>query len=209
MPELLEPDVARRLLVTAARRQHVAAVHKIVTHERLEYIKQHTDAAALEVILFDLHRHAESTAYIFLLTKLPAAALLSSEAVIKLFLNAAAAHAINALFELCRLPAAQQFDRAAVLQLLQAAVQQGHLSSWFCELPAAQQLGSREVLQLLQAAVQGKPSPLSIPLLCTLPGAELMSCQAVLQLLQAAACSSCAARYQRLRTVQAAGCSTA
>jgi hypothetical protein len=57
--------VARRLLVTAARRQHIAAVLKIVTHHQLRYIKQHIDPATLEVMLFDLRRGATIDAYLY------------------------------------------------------------------------------------------------------------------------------------------------
>jgi hypothetical protein len=53
LPELLEPDVARRLLVTAATRRHVAAVQQM-THQQLGYMKQHVDAATLEAVLIQL-----------------------------------------------------------------------------------------------------------------------------------------------------------
>jgi hypothetical protein len=183
MPKLLEPDVAHRLLVTAARRQHVAAVHKMVSHQRLGYIKQHVDAATLEVMLFDLRRHAMSGAYRNLLTQLPAAAHLSTEAFIKVLLDAAAVHASKTIFVVCRKPAVQQLDTAAGLHLLQAAVKLGHIPRWFCDLPAAQQLSSGEVLQLLQAAVLRGVDTAE---LCRLPGTQELDSQSVLRLLQAA-----------------------
>jgi hypothetical protein len=63
-PELLEPEVARRLVVTAARRQHSAAVHEMVTNQRLGFITQHVDAATLEVILFELQDSSYTDMYI-------------------------------------------------------------------------------------------------------------------------------------------------
>jgi hypothetical protein len=75
---LLEPVETRRLLVTAATRQHAAAV----THmARLAYMQRHIDAAKLEVMLVGLLKH---NACLKLLVQLPAAAQLSSEAVIRL-----------------------------------------------------------------------------------------------------------------------------
>jgi hypothetical protein len=96
MPELLEPDVARRLLGTAATRQHAAAIHQMVTHQQLEYMTQHIDAATLEVITLDL-RDYDNIAYLRLLTQLPAAAHLSSEAVIRLLLSTAARYRTGAV----------------------------------------------------------------------------------------------------------------
>jgi hypothetical protein len=83
MPELLKPDMARRLLVTAATRQHAAAVLDMSIHKQLGYIHQHVNAATLEVMLFELRM---SYAYLDLLIQLPAAAHLSSDAVIRLLL---------------------------------------------------------------------------------------------------------------------------
>jgi hypothetical protein len=83
MPELLEPDVTRRLLDTAAVGQHTAAVEHI---GRLQYMKQHVDAVMLEKMLLWNLKHA---ACLRVLTQLPAAAQLSSEAVTRLLQVAA------------------------------------------------------------------------------------------------------------------------
>jgi hypothetical protein len=199
VPELLNPDVARRLLVTAATRQRVAAVCKMVN-----CMQQHVDAATLEALmmLFQAGRPLDlkSIEYLELLTQLPAAAHLSSEAVIRLLLAASAREAaagsfiVRSVCVLCQLPAAEQFDSAAALQLLQAAVQQGHVPWPLCRLPAARQLSSGEVFQLLQAAVQQdrdmcqlcslpaglRGSQYSYSFLCDLPGARQMTCCSVL-----------------------------
>jgi hypothetical protein len=185
MPQLLEPDVARKLLVTAATRRHVTAVHKMITYQQLGYMKQHIDAATLQVLLMLFEM---PDAYLESLVQLPAAANLSSEYVIRLLLAASDARyrrtGFSAVRVVCQLPAAQQLDRAAVLQLLQAAIQQGCVPWHLCELPAAVQLSSGEVLQLLQAAVQlGMDNTNE---LCNLPGAQQLESAAVLQLLQAA-----------------------
>jgi hypothetical protein len=182
MPKLLEPGVARRLLVTAASRQHAAAVKHMV---KLAYMWQHINAATLETMLAELLKH---DACVGVLMQLSAAAQLSSEAVIGVLLAAAAGQANSGLFSgvdaLCQLPRVQQLDTATVLQLLQAAIQQGYMPWSFCGLPAAQQLSSVEVLQLLQAAVQLGLE--DMPELCNLPGAQQLDSAAVLQLLQAA-----------------------
>jgi hypothetical protein len=180
LPELLEPDVARRLLVTAATRQHTAAVENMVT---LAYMQQPIDAGTLEAMLVGLLEH---NACLSVLIRLPAAAQLSSEDVIRLLLTAAAREAVLSVCVLRRLPAAQQFDSAAVFQLLKAAIPQDHVPWPFCQPPAAAQLSSSDVFQLLQAAVQGSTSTSVVGYMCYLPGAQQMNCQAVLQLLQTA-----------------------
>jgi hypothetical protein len=183
--KLLVPDVARRLLVTAATRQHTAAVERMV---RLAYMQQQIDAATLEAMLAELLKH---DGVLRELVRLPAAAHLSSDAVIRLLLAAAARQGYSTpcdnVHMLLQLPAARQFDSAAVLQLLQAAIQQGRMPQPFCRLPGAQQLSSGEVFQLLQAAVQlGMRSTSDLQRLCKMPGAQHLDSAAVFQLLQAA-----------------------
>jgi hypothetical protein len=181
MSALLEPDVARRLLLTAAKRQHEAAVEHMLT---LPYMQRQVDVATLEVMLLELLKHHGCLS---VLTQLPAAAQLSCEGIIRLLRAAAALGAYDASlssFVLCQLPAAQQLDSAAVLQLLHVAVvQQGYVPRAVCELPAAQQFSSEEMFQLLQAAVQQGGDLLG---LCIIPAAEQLTRQEVLQLLDAA-----------------------
>jgi hypothetical protein len=182
-PELLEPDVARRLVVTAARRQHYDAVYNLVSNQRLAYITQHIDAATLEVILFELQNASDTITRSFL--QLPAAEHLSSEAVFRVLLQAAARDA-GCVNVLCELSLAQQFGKAAVLQLLHAAVKNGYMPSPICRLPAAQQLSSAEVYKLLQAAVQSGMSDFRLRALLIIPSARQLASQGVLQLLEAA-----------------------
>jgi hypothetical protein len=86
--------------------------------------------------------------------------------------------------DLCRLPAAQQLDSQAVLQLLQAAVLRGKIStSSLCALPAALRIDGRTVLQLLQEAVQQGRSGDG---LCRLPAAQQETKIVVFQLLEMA-----------------------
>jgi hypothetical protein len=189
MPELLEPDVARRLLVTAATGQHAAAVHEIMTHRQLAYLKEHIDAATLEAMMFELHHRYVAMDLLTRLTVLPAAEHLSSEAVTRLLLDATARDQFSTIRLLCRLPAAQQFDTAAMMELLQAAIRRSHVPLSFLGLLAAQQLSSGDVSQLLLAAMPLAWSLAgngSIEHLCNLPGAQQMNRQGVLQLLQAA-----------------------
>jgi hypothetical protein len=182
MPKLLEPDVAHRLLVTAATRWHLE-LQKAVTLQQLGYTKQHIDAATLEVMLIQL---MPRVAHLACLTQLPAAAHLSSKTVIRLLLAAAASEAthkyriLSGVDVLCQLPAAQQLDNAGLLQLLQAAMQQGRVPQSFCRLPAAQQLSSGEVFQLLQAAVQLGSLSSDMSVLCCLPGARDLDSASVL-----------------------------
>jgi hypothetical protein len=51
VPALLDPAVARKLLLTAATRQHVYAVQHLL---KLPYMRQHLDAATLEAMLQQL-----------------------------------------------------------------------------------------------------------------------------------------------------------
>jgi hypothetical protein len=92
MPALLEPDVARKLLLTAATRQHAALLLSPSALQymlRLGYLQQHVDAATLEALLQLLVLPCYNT-YDALnaLCQLPAAAQLSSEALARLLLAA-------------------------------------------------------------------------------------------------------------------------
>jgi lysozyme family protein len=79
------------------------------------------------------------------------------------------------VWHLCGIPAAQQLTSQVVLQLLEAAVQQGSGSSIraLCELPAAKQLSKQAVAGLLQTAhqVDGRLNSTCAAALRKLPGA--------------------------------------
>jgi hypothetical protein len=104
MPELLEPDVPRRLLVTAARRQHTAAMCRMVP---LHAMLQHLDAATLEAMLRQLLRH---DARIRTLCQLPVAAELSTDTVTQLLLVAYKEQQYEAGHVFCDLHATQQIS---------------------------------------------------------------------------------------------------
>jgi hypothetical protein len=168
MPELLEPDVARRLLVTAATRQHTEAVQHMV---QLAYLQQNIDAATLEAMLVALLKHNACRSA---LVQLPAADQLGSEAVIRL-LQAAMQHADNPqllLYLINGLPAAQRLSSEHGFQLLQAAVQHGNIWTAPYNLPAAQQLSNEHNFCLLQVVVPRDRVPAA---LYNLPAAQQLS----------------------------------
>jgi hypothetical protein len=80
MPAILQPTVARRLLLTAATRQHGAAVAYMIS---LPAMLHHLDAATLEAMLRLGLRGNNRT-----LCQLPAAAELSTDTVTQLLLVA-------------------------------------------------------------------------------------------------------------------------
>jgi hypothetical protein len=231
MPELLEPDVARRLLVTAARRQQTAAVEHMV---RLAYLQQQVDATMLEATLLGELR-VKHDACLSLFIQLPAAALkllllaaMQQGSKVELFCQLPAAqqlssaevfpllqaavqyeatnyyhYCLNLVKDLSELPAAQQLDRQAVLQLMQATLQRGLNTRFLCVLPAAQALDRQAVLQLLQAAVQAGAGS-SVDALCSIPAAQQLTSEDVLQLLDAAVQQGSAFSIRPLCQLQAA-----
>jgi hypothetical protein len=159
MPALLQPDVARRLLLTAAMRHHHSELQYML---RLNYLQQHVDAATIEAMLEQLVAPCYDDTYadVKVLCKLPAAAQLSSKTLSRLLLAAVEGYAkilkqpSRVLGEMAGLPAAQQLSSEEVLQQLQASAQ--HNSSLpvpFLRLPAMQQLSNTQVMQSLEAAV--------------------------------------------------------
>jgi hypothetical protein len=74
-PELLQPTVARKLLVTAATRQHTAA---LMCMAELPIMRQQIDAATLEAVIRQLLKHEQC---VEALCALPAAAQLSSDTI--------------------------------------------------------------------------------------------------------------------------------
>uniref|UniRef100_A0A383VP01 Uncharacterized protein n=1 Tax=Tetradesmus obliquus TaxID=3088 RepID=A0A383VP01_TETOB len=210
---LLEPRVARRLLLTAAMRRHVRAVQRMVA---LPCMQQHVDAATLEAMLGQrleaerVPQQLSTGAVVQLLRaaiqqhwlpkalcRLPGAAGISSEAVLQL-LQAAVDKCVSSLKPLYALPAAAQLSGEAALGLLNRAVKQGffHTARMLSSgLPPAlrEQFSSQQVAELIAAAVEqscyeeraNKGARLCIQGLCQLPAAAGMSREAVSQLLQA------------------------
>jgi hypothetical protein len=84
MPKLLEPNVARRLLLTAATKQHKEALEQMV---QLGYLQQHVDATVLEAMLGQLLKHRDGVECSEALLRLPTAEQLSSNAVLRLLLD--------------------------------------------------------------------------------------------------------------------------
>jgi hypothetical protein len=185
MPDLLDPDAARRLLLTAAIRQHAEAVRTMV---RLTCLSQHLeDATVLEAMLRQL-LHCKGSVVSIEVMFLPAVDQLSSDAVLRLLDIAVADKAVAmspVTRMLCDLPGAEQLDCQAVLQLLQAVLKLGHDARGPYFLPGARQLDSQQVLQLLQAAVLQQSSYMMSGL-CRLPAAQQLDSQVLLQLLQTA-----------------------
>lgn len=165
LPAIMRPDAVRKLLVTAALRQHVVAVGEISGQPA---IHQHIDVATLEIVLLLMlkARYAWATTWDTLLGIEPAASQLSSDTVAHLLLAAVQRRANALAMQLCRLPAAQQMDSRAVRQLLLAAVQQQQASyvTMLCRLPAAQQLGNQTTAQLLLAALEQHNEPCLVAL---------------------------------------------
>jgi hypothetical protein len=184
IPELLEPEAPRRWLLTAATRQHTAAVEQMV---QLGYLRQLVDATVLEAMLRRLLMHHNSVDCSTALLRLPAAKQLSSNAVLQLLYIAVTDKELAGGYFthlMCQLPGAQQLDRQAVLQLLQAAVQHDSEVSYLMQLPAAQLIDGEAVMQLLHSAMRlGSFVPHE---LCTWSAADQLSADQAMQLLQAA-----------------------
>jgi hypothetical protein len=81
LPEQLDASAARKLLLTAAARQHTVAVQQMIG---LPVAVQHIDATTLEGMIAQLLPHAGC---LELLCAMPAAAQLSSEAAARLLLE--------------------------------------------------------------------------------------------------------------------------
>uniref|UniRef100_A0A383VCN4 Uncharacterized protein n=1 Tax=Tetradesmus obliquus TaxID=3088 RepID=A0A383VCN4_TETOB len=116
---LREPDVARKLLLTAATRHHTAAVLHMAC---LPGMQQHVDAATLHAVLMQIQRtddaHVGECAQH--LCRLPAAQQLSSEAVLQLMRGAVPSSCFT-LVALCGLPAAAHLTSEAVFGLFRSA----------------------------------------------------------------------------------------
>jgi hypothetical protein len=190
LPALLEPAVARKLLLTVAPRYWILPLNRLL---KLAYIRQHLDAAMLKALL---HRALPEYPPVAALCQLPEAAQLSDGAVVDLLLAA-----LNNLFipgavdyqsinELCKLPAAASISGDALFQVLQVAVVRSSCPWALYKLPAAQQLRSDQAYQLLLSAITCLDEMrvyYDLPeAFYQLPATQKLSSEQLLQLLQAA-----------------------
>jgi hypothetical protein len=122
--------LACKLLLTAARRQHAAAVQTLISEPA---VLQHMDAWTLEAVLRQLLANGsvigsacfadffESLCVRLLHPQLPAVVALNSEVLARLLLAAVEASANRCVQQLCLLPAAQQLSSNSMAQLVKAA----------------------------------------------------------------------------------------
>jgi hypothetical protein len=186
LPAQLNADVARKLLTTAAQRWHAAAVLHMAGHGACkDSIQQHIDAPTLEIVL--LHMTFDE-ACVNVLCRLPAAALLTSDALEKIIWEAFEEDFIlDRRSAVYRLPAAACISSSAVLKMLEYRVNNGNYD-WveaMCSLPLAQQLSIDEVKQLLQEALTYE-TECCVGLLCQLPAAAQLDTSTIEQLLERA-----------------------
>jgi hypothetical protein len=190
MPQHLEADNARKLLITAAARLHEPALQHMLG---LEAFKQHVDASTIEAVLMHsvtaagVHNGMFRTAVNAFDTK-----VLSHDATVKLLHAAAKSDQVTCMMTFCRLPQVQQLSSKELVEVLQTAVKRGNEGCIIAltQLPVAQQISSEAVVQLLQAAVlQGVfvYHQRGSDRLCGLPGAQNIGCDAVARLLLMAA----------------------
>jgi hypothetical protein len=204
LPAAQQLDSAAFMQLLQAVLQHGGSSELLVLHQ-LPAAQQLSSQQMFQLLQTAMqHGSCRNMQHVRELVELPAAQQLSQQAVFQL-LQAAAATAAQyaaaakqtaaptpvgccgglglefkmATFKLCELPGARQLDSHAVVQLLQAAVQQATDTFGLCKLPAARQVDSQAVLLLLQAAVQQGMSTVGF---CRLPAASQLNRQAVLQL---------------------------
>jgi hypothetical protein len=213
IPAQLEPAVARKLLTTAALRQHVSAVQHMAG---LAVVQQHIDATALQSCLQELlapsslqDAHSAWRNYLWASTvasqykeeriqrsicvhaacAMPAAALLGTDAVTQLLLASMQARAhMKVISRLCGLPAARQLSSDQAVQILDLAIKMEWTSctAMLCSwLPPAQQLDANVLVQLMRTALCYH-SKSCVALLCHLPRAQQISSDMLMQLLMAA-----------------------
>jgi hypothetical protein len=148
----LEPSQARKLLITAAVRQHEHAVLHML---ELDTVQQHVDSGTLVSLIKHM---ITSVKGIDALSALPAAADIDSDAVIELLHEAVQQGTIEVAAALCELPAAQHLTSAAVLQLLASVEHYSGLPydscvDALCSLPAAAKLSSDDIGSLMLRAL--------------------------------------------------------
>jgi hypothetical protein len=206
LPENFTPEVARKLLLTAATRQHTEVLEMMI---KLPAVQQHIDVPTLEPVLQLLIAKAKAGCAVLLL-ELPAAAQLPSDAVCRLLQIAALQGAGHVAAQLCRLPGAQQMSCSELAGLLtqcsegstdplsddlDEALQRftggGESIQSILKLPAAQQLSYSTILQLMRLCCKaGTGSSLllheGVRALGCLPAAQVLSSQELVQQILAA-----------------------
>jgi hypothetical protein len=191
--ECFTPTTQRRLLVTAATRQHITALRTMTT---MPDIMQHVDAPTLYTLLKQLTegRFSSTIKVVLQADSLQEKAVmqLTSEAVCELLQAAVERDDGPSTELLCILPAARHLTVEALMQLLQAAVAAAaplHGGSGCVEqlyrLPAASMLTSDALVQLLQAAVVGGKTK-CMHQLCSLPAVQQLTAGSVAELLHTA-----------------------
>lgn len=194
LPAVLQPDVARRLITTAAARQHPALS---VLAYRAE-ILDHVDGSTLANVLRHL-AGAPAHGELLQLLRTPDAAQLDSKLVMQLLQPAVQQGDALMTDTLCKLPAAQLLTTAEVASLLPPAPgacvcgcgpRSGPARWPVLQLPVAQQLCVAEVEQLLATALQQRCrdcAAYTVDEVCMLPAARQLSPDAVAAQMCAAA----------------------
>jgi hypothetical protein len=184
--EAVDATAVRRILITAAMRQHEQVFDWMAGFEH------HVDPPTLEAVLTYMMSSHEDVCVWLLGTWRTAADSLSGDAMARLIL-AALEHGLDCQREGCLAAeltwtaAALQLSPDAVADIIQASIEQysSYLVACACDLPAAQQLSNEVAKQLLQAALQQRDSDCT-SVLCTLPAAQQLSSRELADLLQVA-----------------------
>jgi hypothetical protein len=165
LPAQLGPEEARKLLLTAAVRQHDGIVSSLMQHPG---VVQHIDAATVEAAVSKLLAWRVEAARDGLLQymlaavcSMPASSQLGADALERLLHSAIGLemHSSAVVFKLIQLPAAQQLSSSTVAACLQVSVRQGNTDCTraLCQMPAAYQLSSDMLAELLVSALQPRP----------------------------------------------------
>jgi hypothetical protein len=145
---VLQPESTRRLLATAAVRQHIGVLHELMC---LPALAQHIDVGMLEIVVEQLIACAQLRLIRpYLRLSRQASDGISKRMVVRLLhavLRSSESFFFVRLFKtLCALPAAGQINNDEAAQLLQAAKRpcstQQAFTSLICALPAVQQSSS-------------------------------------------------------------------
>jgi hypothetical protein len=180
LPEQLDAGAARKLLLTAAARQHTEAVQYML---RVPGMQQHIDAETLRTMLMQLLSDFDCVSCsLYQICRLPASQQLSAKALEEVLTTGLAVEGVDCATGLrvaawLDLAAAQQLSCQVVAQLLRTANRkvmnlQGLM--WLYDLPAAMQLSSDVVAGLLRDALSVRNST-GVWQLCRLAGAQQMS----------------------------------
>jgi hypothetical protein len=186
----LPRDVLSRLFVTAAARQHSAAMEVMIA---LPAVMCSMDAATISAAYRHLLGADDWKMMEALQRQLLAHDLLlqiDSDAVVKLLHFAINQQSISCLVTLRKLPAVRTLGADALAQLLQAAVEERTrwLTMQSCWVPAAPQLTLNALTQLLETALEqcDEYSICALDHLLRLPAAKQLSVGTVEQALQVA-----------------------